>query len=312
LFEVTAKGFRVKGVQDGNKNIAPDVIVTEPVIVEDAVGIDGLVPAILQAVYFSPPLRFIYPVKHDPACRGEEKLEFWQLPSENSVQVTGAEGLVMKQKEPGNDKKGNSFFSHSFVHFTFYIISTERCVQFPKISEGRSMKKFTACLLTMLLSCVEITCPFQICQAGGSKMKLTSPEFEHNEFIPTRFTCQGEDISPDLAVEDVPEGTASLVLMVDDPDAPVGTWLHWLVFDIPVISKIEEGSVPGKPGRNDFRRLDYGGPCPPSGTHRYFFRLYALDRMLNLKEGISRKDLEKAMEGHVLAKAELIGRYKKQ
>ena len=154
------------------------------------------------------------------------------------------------------------------------------------------------------------------CQAdekeGGGSMKLTSREFENNNFIPRKFTCQGEDVNPELLVEDIPENTKSLALIVDDPDAPMGTWVHWVVYDIPVISRIEEDSIPGKQGRNDFGKRDYGGPCPPSGTHRYFFKIYALDTKLNLKEGARKSDLEKAMEGHILDKAELIGLYKKQ
>lgn len=143
-------------------------------------------------------------------------------------------------------------------------------------------------------------------------MKLTSPEFENNGFIPKRFTCQGEDINPALIVEGIPEETESLVLIFDDPDAPMGTWVHWIVYNVPVISRIEEDSIPGMQGINDFRREDYGGPCPPSGTHRYVFRLYALDTELNLLEkGISRKALERAMEGHIMGNAELIGLYKR-
>ena len=146
---------------------------------------------------------------------------------------------------------------------------------------------------------------------GGRTMKLSSPEFENNTFIPRKFTCQGEDINPPLIIEDIPDNTKSLALIVDDPDAPIGIWVHWVVYDIPVISHIDEDSIPGKQGINDFGRRDYGGPCPPSGTHRYFFKLYALDTELNLKEDIKKKDLEKAMEGHILDKSELIGLYKK-
>ena len=142
-------------------------------------------------------------------------------------------------------------------------------------------------------------------------MKITSPEFKHNESIPKKFTCQGQGINPALDIEDVPENAQSLALIVDDPDAPMGTWVHWVVFDIPVISRIEEDSIPGKQGSNDFRRKDYGGPCPPSGTHRYFFKIYALDTKLNLAEGIDKEALEKAMPPHILDKAELIGLYKK-
>lgn len=142
-------------------------------------------------------------------------------------------------------------------------------------------------------------------------MKITSPEFKHNEFIPKKFTCEGSDINPVLTIEDIPKDTKSLALIVDDPDAPMGTWVHWVVYDIPVVPRIDEDSIPGKQGGNDFNRQDYGGPCPPSGTHRYFFKMYALDTQLNLAEGISKKALEKAMEGHILGKAELIGLYQR-
>jgi len=147
---------------------------------------------------------------------------------------------------------------------------------------------------------------------GGMSMRITSPDFENNQFIPKKFTCQGEDVNPSLIIEGIPKETKSLALIMDDPDAPMGTWVHWVVFDIPVINRIEENSIPGKQGRNNFGRENYGGPCPPSGTHRYFFKVYALDTVLNLAEGISKGALEKAMQGHILDKAELIGLYKKQ
>ena len=142
-------------------------------------------------------------------------------------------------------------------------------------------------------------------------MEVTSPEFENGKKIPRKFTCEGDDINPTLIIEDIPAGTKSLALIVDDPDAPMGTWVHWVSFNIPVVSQIDEDSIPGKQGLNDFGRKDYGGPCPPSGTHRYFFKLYALDNVLDLNEGIKKEALEEAMEGHILDKAELIGLYKK-
>lgn len=116
-------------------------------------------------------------------------------------------------------------------------------------------------------------------------MKLTSPEFEHNKLIPRKFTCMGEDVNPALHIKDIPKAAQSLVLIVDDPDAPMGNWVHWVVYDIPAIADIKEGSIPGTQGINDFNKINYGGPCPPSGTHRYFFKLYALDTKLNLPQG---------------------------
>ncbi|MCX5715825.1 MAG: YbhB/YbcL family Raf kinase inhibitor-like protein [Candidatus Omnitrophica bacterium] len=142
-------------------------------------------------------------------------------------------------------------------------------------------------------------------------MELTSPEFKNNGSIPAKFTCEGESINPALAVKNIPSGTKSLALIVDDPDAVSGVWTHWIVYDIAPAAEIGENSVPGTQGINSARNLKYHGPCPPSGTHRYFFRLYALDTMLNLNEGINRQELERAMKGHTLAQAELIGLYKR-
>ena len=142
-------------------------------------------------------------------------------------------------------------------------------------------------------------------------MRLTSAEFDNNGFIPSKFTCEGEDINPALMSQDIPTDAKNLALIGDDPDAPMGIWVHWVVYNIPKVSRVEEKSIPGEQGINDFARKDYGGPCPPSGTHRYFFKIYALDGELNLKAGLSKKELEKAMQGHILEKAELIGLYKK-
>lgn len=142
-------------------------------------------------------------------------------------------------------------------------------------------------------------------------MNVSSPVFKHNQMIPRKYTCQGEDTNPPLTIESIRSGTKSLALIVDDPDAPMKTWVHWVVFNIPVMEKIEENTVPGRQGRNDFGRNDYGGPCPPSGTHRYFFKIYALDTLLDLPEGVRKSEVEKAMEGHILEKAEIIGLYKK-
>ena len=144
-------------------------------------------------------------------------------------------------------------------------------------------------------------------------MKLTSPAFENNGKIPSEYTCDGSGTSPELNIEDVPKNAKSLVLINDDPDAPVGTWDHWIVFNIPpTTAKIEKGDEPeGLGGKNSWGRTGYGGPCPPSGVHRYFFKLYALDAMLNLKEGAAKKEIENAMQGHIIAKAELMGTYKR-
>ncbi len=144
-------------------------------------------------------------------------------------------------------------------------------------------------------------------------MKLTSPDFQHNEMMPAKFTCQGEDVSPALEIADIPRGTESLALILDDPDAVGGMWDHWIVFNISPIGTVNGDSAPGTQGKNSWGRNDYGGPCPPKGTgaHRYCFKLYALDTTLDLPAGVSKNDLERTMKGHVLAEAQLIGLYEK-
>ncbi len=158
---------------------------------------------------------------------------------------------------------------------------------------------------------------------GGAAMNLriTSSAFAHGDPIPVKHTCDGEDVSPPLKWGDAPEGTKSFALISDDPDAPVGTWVHWVIYDIPAeVTELPE-AVPAseqldngaRQGRNDFKRIGYGGPCPPRGNpHRYFFKLYALDTFLGLKPGAKKKDVLRAMEGHVLAQAELMGTYKRR
>ena len=145
-------------------------------------------------------------------------------------------------------------------------------------------------------------------------MKLTSPAFANNGTIPSEYTCDGNDLSPPLSISDVPSNAKSLILVMDDPDAPVGTWDHWIVFNMgPSTKEIHKGTEPkATAGKNSWGRTGYGGPCPPSGTHRYFFKLYALDAMLNLPQGATKKELEMAMQGHIIAKAELMGTYKRK
>jgi Raf kinase inhibitor-like YbhB/YbcL family protein len=140
-------------------------------------------------------------------------------------------------------------------------------------------------------------------------MKISSPAFGQHQKIPRKYTCDGANISPPLVIEDVPDGTETLVLIVDDPDSQAEAWVHWVVFNIPVTDAIGEGETPGNQGVNDFEKEEYGGPCPSSGTHRYFFKLYALDQELGLSEGTSKRDVEVGMEGHILAKAHLVGLY---
>ncbi len=145
-------------------------------------------------------------------------------------------------------------------------------------------------------------------------MNIESPAFEHEAMIPKKYTCQGDDVNPPLTVDDVPDDAKSLVLIVDDPDAPGGTWDHWIVYDIDAeITGVDEDSKPagGTAGGNSWGRNDYGGPCPPSGVHRYYFRLYALDATLNLEEGAGKADVQEAMQGHILESCDHMGRYEK-
>ena len=150
--------------------------------------------------------------------------------------------------------------------------------------------------------------------AGGATMKITSSAFQEGGNIPSKFTCDGGDSSPPLRIAEIPSGAKTLALVVDDPDAPSGVFTHWIVWNIsPQTSAIAEGSAPqGVQGTNDFGKSGYGGPCPPSGTHRYYFKIFALDRELNLPAGAKRNQLDAAMKGHVVAEGELKGRYAKQ
>jgi Raf kinase inhibitor-like YbhB/YbcL family protein len=146
--------------------------------------------------------------------------------------------------------------------------------------------------------------------------ELTCTAFAAGEPIPAKYTCDGADISPPLAWSDPPQGTQSLALIMDDPDAPVGTWDHWLLFNIPADTPDlpEQASPPSGSvdGKNSWGRMGYGGPCPPRGTHRYFFKLYALDSTLDLQSGADKAKLLQAMERHILAQAELMGTYARQ
>jgi Raf kinase inhibitor-like YbhB/YbcL family protein len=157
---------------------------------------------------------------------------------------------------------------------------------------------------------------------GAKKMeiKITSSAFKEGDMIPAKYTCDGADISPPLQWDSVPEGTVSIALISDDPDAPMGTWVHWVLFNLPgATTSLAENVPPDKTlangarqGTNDFRKIGYGGPCPPGGTHRYYFKIYALDAQLDLQAGANKKELLRAMQGHILAEGQLMGRYKRQ
>jgi Raf kinase inhibitor-like YbhB/YbcL family protein len=149
-------------------------------------------------------------------------------------------------------------------------------------------------------------------------LKLNSTAFVEGGAIPAQYTCDGTNISPPLAWSNLPPNTKAVALTVDDPDAPLKTWVHWVVYDLPAtttqLAENVKNTLPGggKQGTNDFRKASYGGPCPPSGTHRYFFKLYALDAETSLQPGATKDDLLKAMEGHILARGELMGKYTHQ
>jgi len=148
--------------------------------------------------------------------------------------------------------------------------------------------------------------------AGGAKMKITSSAFQEGGDIPSKFSREGGNVNPPLRIEGTPENAKSLVLIVDDPDAPVGLFTHWLVWNIdPKTTEIPEKSLPkgAVQGTNDYPNLGYGGPQPPSGTHRYYFKIFALDQTLDLRSGAKRQELDKAMNGHIIAQGQSMGRY---
>ncbi|MGB9770444.1 MAG: YbhB/YbcL family Raf kinase inhibitor-like protein [Candidatus Kapaibacteriota bacterium] len=157
---------------------------------------------------------------------------------------------------------------------------------------------------------------------GGKPMEVQifSSAFENAGFIPRKYTCDGENVSPPLNWKNLPPGTKSLAIINDDPDAPMGTWVHWVIYNIPATSsglpenvkpqeKLPDGTLQGK---NSWGRIGYGGPCPPSGTHRYYFKIYALDKMLDLKPGATKEQVLKAMQGHILAEGAFYGKYSRQ
>jgi len=184
--------------------------------------------------------------------------------------------------------------------------------------DGKTMrKKASAILFLALILCAG-------CRNGPANgeetmaLNLSSKSFAAGENIPKQFTCDGEDRSPELHWNEPPVGTKTFALIADDPDAPVGTWVHWVLFNLLPDTRSLPEALPKKDalaggaaqGQNDFGKTGYGGPCPPPGKpHRYFFKLYALDSTVTLKSGTTKSDLERAMKGHILAQAELMGRY---
>jgi Raf kinase inhibitor-like YbhB/YbcL family protein len=166
-------------------------------------------------------------------------------------------------------------------------------------------------------------CCFQIidnsCNSGGKQMEITSSAFDEGEMIPVKYTCDDIDISPPLKWSNVPEGTKTFAIICDDPDAPMGTWVHWVLFNLPAdTNELSENIPPDKvlpngarQGRNDFGKIGYGGPCPPGGTHRYYFKIYALSEELDMEPGITKSELLNAMDGTILSEGQLMGRYKR-
>lgn len=176
------------------------------------------------------------------------------------------------------------------------------------------------------LTALVIFCSFFLIEFvfGGSKMNtqtitIESSAFKNGGFIPIQYTCKGKNISPPLSWRNFPKRTASFAIIADDPDAPMGTWVHWVYYNIPSsvmslsqkIETVKKPDVGGFQGTNDFHKIGYGGPCPPSGTHRYFFKIYALDIKLSLASGATKKALLKAMEGHILLEGSLMGKFSK-
>ena len=158
-------------------------------------------------------------------------------------------------------------------------------------------------------------------KAVEAKMGITlmSTAFKDGEMIPSKYTCDGVNVSPQLSWSGVPSNAETVALILDDPDAPEKTWVHWVIYDLPTstnslpenVPKEEKSIAGGKQGINDFKKIGYGGPCPPSGTHRYYFKIYALDAATSLTPGATRDQLSKAMEGHVVAQGQLLGKYKR-
>ncbi len=198
----------------------------------------------------------------------------------------------MQKRVINEEKNMKNLLKFTIVFIIFIIIAGASSFYFPKRQESNNLKL-----------------PKQ------KNMKISSTVFDNNQFIPRKYTCDGDNINPPLLIHDVPQEAQSLVLIVDDPDAPMGTWTHWLLWNInPSTSLIEEGNIPqgAVEGLNDFGENSYGGPCPPTDTHRYHFKLYALDTILDIGPSSKKDDVEKAMVNHIIDWTELIGLYERQ
>jgi Raf kinase inhibitor-like YbhB/YbcL family protein len=174
------------------------------------------------------------------------------------------------------------------------------------VSVKKRLMKTGAMSLYFKYTCMETTIRFK------TKLNISSPSFKQEGLIPRTYTCEGSNVNPPLVIESIPEETLSLALIMDDPDAPGGTFDHWVVWNIPPVKSIPENSNPGLEGMNSMGELGYTGPCPPSGTHRYFFKVYAVDVLLDTQKGATKEKVEFALQDHTIAYGELIGLYKKK
>ena len=179
------------------------------------------------------------------------------------------------------------------------------------------MKKIPLLIITFFIFLFYIFLQISIAEVKAMDLEVRSNAFKYGGYIPSKYTCDGDNVSPQLSWSKGPNGTKSYAIIADDPDAPMGTWVHWVIYNIPEnITSLPEALSDDKQldfgafqGKNDFRRIGYGGPCPPGGTHRYYFKVYALDTVLDVDPGLTKRQLLKAMEGHILAKGELMGKY---
>jgi Raf kinase inhibitor-like YbhB/YbcL family protein len=183
------------------------------------------------------------------------------------------------------------------------------------LSRRPPMKKPVIFVLSILFLSIVASLSMSSESANAGELTISSPAFENNSPIPDTYTCKGRNISPPLLIGNIPASAKSLALVLEDPDAPSGIFVHWVMWNItPGTREISENSSPRgvQQGLNDFRKHGYIGPCPPSGTHRYFFKIYALDTLLRLQSGAAKKDLEKAMKGHIIDQASLTGLFQRR
>jgi Raf kinase inhibitor-like YbhB/YbcL family protein len=201
----------------------------------------------------------------------------------------------------------------SFMHLLRLIYQTRITIAEKTIPVWVSGIGF---ILPLLLSIWMFTASHSILQGEPTSLTLQSTAFNDGNSIPVKYTCNGENISPPLSWKDAPQNTKSFVLIANDPDAPSGSWDHWIIFNIPQTTHTLSENLTSLPqgaqyGKNSWEKMAYAGPCPPQGEHRYYFTLYALDTVLNLPAHASKAQIESAMQGHILADTKLMGRYKK-